>query len=158
MTSNKRAFTLIELLVVVAMIAIITGAMTTAVTGARERARIQKATSDVKTISQAILAYENYEQGSGNFELPLMNGADADSGTLGFLIGQGGSAKSGGNIPVLLQARLAGGAGGILDPWGSPYHVTIKEVQRTPKIKTASGSMQTGFYLPNFYRLTEGEK
>ena len=157
MTLSKRGFTLIELLVVVAMIAIITGAMTTAVTGARERARIQKATSDVKTVSQAILAYENYEQGSGNFELPLMNGADADSGTLGFLIGQGGSAKSGGNIPVLLQARLAGGSK-MMDPWGTPYKVTIKEVQRTPKIKTASGSMQTGFYLPNFYRLTEGEK
>ena len=156
MTSSKRGFTLIELLVVVAMIAIITGAMTAAVTGARERARIQKATADVKTVSQAILAYENYEQGSGNFELPLMNGADADSGSLGFLIGKGGSAKSGGNIPVLLQARLASGK--MMDPWGTPYKVTIKEVQRTPRIKTASGAMQTGFYLPNFYRLSEEEK
>ena len=148
---------MIELLVVVAMIAIITGAMTTAVTGARERARIQKAMADVKTVSQAILAYENYEQGSGNFELPPLNDAVADGTTLGFLIGQGGAAKSGGNIPVLLQARLAGGKQ-MMDPWGTPYHVTIKEVQRTPKIKTASGSMQTGYYLPNFYRLVEGEK
>ena len=157
MISNRRGFTLVELLVVVAMIALITGAMSTAITGARERARIQKALADVKTVSQAILSYENYEQGGGNFELPLMNGVDADSGSLGFLIGQGGSAKSGGNIPVLLQARLSGGKK-MLDPWGTPYGVTIKEVQRTPKIKTASGSMQTGYYLPNYYRLTEGEK
>ena len=36
----KKAFTLVELLVVIAMIAVLTGAMTVAVNGARTRAKI----------------------------------------------------------------------------------------------------------------------
>ena len=152
----SKGFTLIELLVVVAMIIILTASMTASVSGARERARIQRATSDVKVISQAILAYENYSRG-GKFELPTMERRDADKGALGFLIGQGGSAESGGKIPALLMAQLSSG-GAMLDPWGKPYKITIREVSRTPRVKTASGAMQTGFFLPNFYRLTEGEK
>ena len=54
-----RGFTLVELLVVIGMIAILIAALTTSMAAAQERARIQKATSDVKVISQAILAYEN---------------------------------------------------------------------------------------------------
>ena len=65
----KKAFTLIELLVVVAMIAIILGALTTSVSSARKRAQIQKATAEVKIISQAILAYENWDRGN---EMPSM--------------------------------------------------------------------------------------
>ena len=102
---GKRGFTLIELLVVIAMIAVIMGAMTTSVASARERARIQKATSDVKVVSQAILSYENYVR-SGKYELPTMENADAGADSLGFLVGKGGSAESGGEIPVLLQAAL----------------------------------------------------
>jgi len=157
MTSNKRAFTLIELLVVVGMIAILAGAMTVSVASARERAKIQKATSDVKVISQAILAYENYDRGSGNFELPTLNRQDADRSSLGFLIGEGGNAKSGGKIPALLMAQLQNG-NALRDPWGTMYKITIKEVTRQPRVKTATGSMQTGYYLPNWYRLSEGER
>ena len=114
MISNKRGFTLIELLVVVGMIATILGAMTTSVTAARERARVQKATSDVKVISQAILAYENYANG---YDLPTMDKAEAGRDTLGFLVGDGDAPKSGGALPVLLQAALSGG-GKMLDPGG----------------------------------------
>ena len=152
----RRAFTLIELLVVVAMIIILTAAMASSVSSARERARIQKATSDVKVISQAILASENYVKGE-RFELPTMERRDADKGAIGFLIGQGGSAESGGKIPALLMAQLSSG-GAMRDPWGTPYKITIRQVSRTPRIKTASGAMQTGFFLPNFYRLTEDER
>ena len=157
MTSNKNGFTLIELMVVVGMIAILMSAFGLSVSSARERARVQKATADVKVVSQAILAYENYEQGDDNFELPTLSDQDADASSLGFLIGEGGSAESGGKIPVLLMASLTGGQK-LRDPWGTPYKIKIQEKTVTPRFKTATGSMQTGYYLPNFYRLTEDER
>ena len=152
MCSIKRGFTLVELLVVVGMIAVILGALTTSVQSARHRARVQKATAEVKIVSQAILGYENFRG-----ELPTMTEADCNRGTLGFLLGDGGSAQQGGQIPVLLQASLTGG-GSMNDPWGTPYKVTIREGAVSLKLKTVTGAMQTGYYLPNFYRLSEGER
>ena len=156
MTSSKRGFTLVELLVVIAMIAIILGALATSITGAQERARVQKAMSDVKVITQAILAYENYARG-GQYKLEPMDRADADASSLGFLIGHGDNADTGGKIPVLLMAQLRGG-GAMTDPWGTPYKVTIRKGDATVKIESASGSMQSGYYLPNYYRLSEDER
>ena len=150
MTSIKKGFTLLELMVVVGMIAIIIGALTTSVASARERARIQKATSDVKVISQAILAYENWSR-SG--DLQTMERRDADSGSLGFLLGNE-QAKSGGKVPVLLMAQLKSG-GKMTDPWGTPYKVTIRQgnISAAQKIQ-----LKTGYFLPNFYRLGPGER
>ena len=151
MTSSK-GFTLIELLVVIAMITVIMGAMTTSVATARERARIQKATSDVKVISQAILSYENYVRG-GKYELPERNDVEASDAvnSLGFLIGKGGAAESGGEIPVLLQAAFDAG-GKMRDPWGTPYKVKIKAGDAKLKLNTVTGALKTGFNLPNLYR------
>lgn len=157
MISSKRAFTLVELLVVVAMISIISGAMVTSVASARERARIQKATVEVKSVAQAILAYENWDQGSGKHELPTFEKRDADINSIGFILGEGGQAQSGGKIPAMLMASLAAG-GKMIDPWGTPYKVTIKD--KSPRLRpgSASGSLQTGFFLPNWYRVGEGER
>lgn len=148
----KRAFTLIELLTVVGMIAILVGALSTSFTSARRQARIQKATADVKVISQAILAYENWSRG-GQYQLDPMERRDADSGSLGFLLGQQ-AAESGGKIPAMLMAQLQGG-GKLRDPWGTPYKVTIRQ----GTISAAQGvSLQTGYFLPNFYRVTPEER
>ena len=155
MTSNKRGFTLIELLVVVAMIAVVMGAISTSFSAARTRAKIEKATSDVKVISQAILAYETW---NGD-ELKEMTDAVADGNSLGFLMGRG-SAKGavgttgGGEIPALLMAQLRNG-GKMVDPWGTPYHVTIAESKASIKLKTVTGALSTGYWLPNFYRRWE---
>ena len=160
--SARPAFTLVELLVVIGMIAVLMGAMTSAVQQARVRARIQKATSDVKVISQAILAYEIW---NGD-ELPTMGsrgsaagGVEANEGSLGFLIGKGsaegvagGSGSS--QLPALLMAQISGG-GAIRDPWGTPYRVTIAESKASIKLKTVTGSLMTGYWLPNFYRNAE---
>jgi len=147
---TRRGFTLIELLVVVAMVAILLGAVTTSVSSAQARARIQKATSEVKVISQAILAYENWDTGN---ELDLMEDRDADSSSLGFLLGKV-SAKSGGQVPALLMAQLRGG-GKMMDPWGHPYRVTIRSGS-IPSTKTLN--FKTGFNLPNFYRVAPEER
>ena len=152
-----RGFTLVELLVVVGMIAVIIAALTTAVAGAQERARVQKALSEVKVVSQAILAYENYDQGGGRHELPTLNKQPANKSSIGFILGAGGDAQSGGKIPVMLMAALTSG-GDMLDPWGTPYRVTIKESSFSIKPGAASGNLQTGFFLPNWYRLGKGER
>lgn len=154
MISIRRGFTLIELLVVVAMIAIILGAITTSITSAQQRARIEKARSEVKAVSQAILAYENYAKGH---ELQPMENRDADSSSLGFLLGSGGTSETGGDIPVLLMASLAAG-GAMRDPWGTPYKVTIRQGTVHVVIGAANGAMYTGCHLPNLYRLSEEER
>ena len=152
MTSNKRGFTLIELMVVIAMIAILMAAVGTSVGKSRERARIERARSDVKVITQAILAWENYDRGGKN-ELQEMNDEEADSSSLKFLLGQGETAKSG-QIPALLAAQLAAG-GKMRDPWGSPYRVRIKEgaIQRPDNL-----NLSTCYYIQNLYRLSAEER
>lgn len=157
MILTKRGFTLIELLVVVAIIAILIASAGVSVAGAQQRARIQKATSDVKVISQAILAYENYDQGGGRHELPLLNKQDVNKSSIGFILGAGGDAESGGKIPVLLMASLTSG-GNMIDPWGTPYRITIKRDTLSYKPRATTGSLQSGFFLPNWYRLSKGER
>jgi len=155
MTLNKNGFTLIELLVVVAMIAIIMGAMTTSVAASQERARIQKATTEVRTVAQAILAYENFARG-GKYELETLAESEANAGTLGFLLGRGNTDSGDGKLPALLQAALSGG-GAMRDPWGTPYHVVIKEGAPIQKQDSIS-NLAVGYSLPNFYRLTAEER
>ena len=154
MTSNKKGFTLIELLVVVGMIGIIMGAMTTSVTASQQRARIQKATAEVKIISQAILSYENYARG-GKFELEELNDVDADASSLGFLLGRE-TAESGGRITLLMASLASGGA--MRDPWGTPYKIRIKAGSADVRIDSANSTLSTGYYLPNFNRLNAEER
>lgn len=155
MTSSKRAFTLIELLVVVGMIAVILGALTTSITASQERARIQKATAEVKVITQAILAYENYAR-TNNQDLPTLQNVDADANSLDFLIGHGQSAASGGQIPATLMASLSAG-GKMRDPWGTPYKVVIRS-DATIQINTPFNTLNTGYFLPNYYNLKAEER
>lgn len=151
---GKRGFTLIELLVVVGMIAVLLGAMTTSVSAARARARVQKAISEVKVITQAILSFENWSQ-NGEFELPTYEQpVPTDAAHLDFLLGKK-QADSNGNVPVLLMAQLRSG-GQIVDPWGHPYQVKI--TKKSMKVTFSTSNIKTGYYLPNFYRLGEGER
>ncbi len=154
MRSTKRGFTLVELLVVLGIIAMLIAAFATSIAGAQKRANISKAESEVKAITQAILGYENYDREN---ELPTMTNQDADKSSLGFLIGQGGNAESGGKIPSLLMASLKSG-GKMLDPWNTPYKISIKQGGASVRMTSASGAMQTGYFLPNFYRLSEEER
>lgn len=153
MRLQNKGFTLIELMVVVTMIAILMGAVGSAATGAMKRARIQKATSEVKAIHQAILAYENYDE---NSRLDPVDGL-ADVSSLGFLIGNGGTTRSGEKIPSLLMAQLSAG-GQMLDPWNRPYRVKIKPGNGSIKLESTFNSLNTGIYPPNMNRLSAEER
>lgn len=150
-TNGKRAFTLVELLVVVAMIAILTAVVSTSISAAQRRARIQKATAEVKIATQAILGYENHNR---NHELPTMIRKELSQANVGFLFGNGEKSASDFQIPVLLQAALSSG-GVMRDPWGMPYLVTIRSgAVSTPQLD----SVRTGYFLPNINCLTEEER
>ena len=150
----KRGFTLLELLVVVAMLAVLMGALTTSVSQSRKRAQIAKATQDMKEITNAILAYQNYapsrtlqNQASGSWK-------PASEGNLGFILGQG-EKEGGGQVPVLYNAQIRGGS--ICDPWGEPYEFIIKQVPPAAQ-SGRSVNFVTAPNLPNFYRLSDEEK
>lgn len=152
----RKGFTLLELMVVIGMIAIIIGALSTGVTAAQERARVQKATAEVKSISQAILAYENYCV-LNNKDLPELSDEDATASTLGFLLGYGESDGSGGKVPTLLMAALRAGDT-IRDPWNRPYLVKIKSGNASIKLGAISSNLETGYFFPNIYRLSKEER
>jgi len=155
MNSNKRGFTLLELLTVIGMIGLIAGALTAAMASSQERARIQKAQADVKSVTQAVLGYENLAK---NHELPTMDKRDVDKSSIGFLLGKGGTSEYGMEIPVLLMASLTSG-GKMIDPWGTPYRISIRKGKVSISAGgTATGSMSTGFVVPNFYHLTKEER
>ena len=151
----KRAFTLVELLVVIGMIALLTGAVGTSVSSARARARIVKATAEVKEMTNAILAYENYAR-SGEYGLDAMEDREATIDSVGFILGRGPEGDTG-KIPVLYNGSVSPD-GTLRDPWGRPYRVTIREGHVPSVSSKAASNMKTGYYLPNFYRLSIEER
>lgn len=157
LTEKRRGFTLVELLVVVGMIMLLIGAMSVSAKGSMERARVQKATAEVKVVTQAILAYENELKSNGQtVDLPTLDKEDCDANSLGFLLGRGTS-TGGSKLPVFLMATLSGG-GKLNDPWGHPYKVTIKKKAVSVKFKSMTSGLRTGYFLPNANRLGEGER
>ena len=154
MKSTRKGFTLVELMVVLGMVGMLIAAMASSVSGAQHRAKVAKAETEVKAIAQAILAYENFDR---NHELPLMTDQPAGKSAIGFLIGHGGDAESGGKIPAVLMAALS--ADGVMrDPWNTPYTISIKQGSASVRMESSSGSMQSGFMFPNWYRLSEEER
>ena len=152
---NRKGFTLVEIMVVLVIISVLMAAFTSSVAGARRRARIAKATSEVKVVSQAILAYENFDKNNELDEYQCTD-KDADNNSLAFLIGERGTTEVGDRIPPLLMASLRSG-GKMLDPWGTAYKVSIRKGAPI-NFKSSMSSVKTGYSLPNFYRLSKEER
>ncbi|MBO7722130.1 MAG: prepilin-type N-terminal cleavage/methylation domain-containing protein [Kiritimatiellae bacterium] len=147
----KRAFTLIELLVVMAMIAIIAAAMTTGVANAQRRARTARASTEAREITNAILAFRNFDE-DGSLDAYTMEEQEATESNLGFILGKVKTRNS--DVPVLYNASITGGK--ILDPWGNPYRVTVRKGETiTPP---GVGSAKIRMFYPNWHRLTGGER
>ena len=154
----KNGFTLVELLVVIAMILVLAGAVSTSVVGAQRRAKISRASAECREMTNAILAYENYDR-NHSLQNHLMKDADADKSSLAFILGEGGSTESGEKIPILFNAAMWKNK--IVDPWGRPYKVTIQAasgMDDSEQVDTTASDMTTTLYLPNHARLSSWER
>lgn len=147
----KKGFTLVELLVVVSMIAALMGGAAASFARAREQAKIAKATADVKEMTNAILAYENYASDHSLKSVAGTANGEASKSTLGFIVGVAPDAESG-EVPVLYNAQFSG-SGKILDPWGNPYQVRVEEsTDSDTDSDIGLRDVHVGFYLPNMNR------
>ena len=142
----KRGFTLIELMSVLAIIVVLVAAMSTSVARAQRRAMVSRAEAEAREITNAILAYQNYDE-DGSLSKYTMNDREADEGSLGFILGKVKSRGS--TVPVLYNAALTGGK--ILDPWGHPYRITVKQGE-TINPPGVNGVKIRMFY-PNWHRV-----
>lgn len=153
----KKGFTLIELLVVIGMLAIITGAASSTVMRARTRSQVARAETETREITNAILAYENWDDERNLDKYKTSDSwEDAAEDKLAFILGRVSNSR--GNVPVLYNAAIVGGA--IKDPWGKPYQYKI--VSSGSAVDSGADQvgkgMTTFMYLPNMFRLTEEER
>lgn len=153
----KKGFTMIELLVVIAMLMVLMGSVTSALMGARKRAKIAKATTACQEMTNAILAYENYAAGYSLAGKARDAWRPANEQSLAFILGKE-SVQSGnghGEIPVLYNNAEVTKNGEMLDPWGKPYMFRI--VAKSAKVKQETKSLYTSILMPNYYRRRAGE-
>ena len=153
----KKGFTLIELLVVIAMIAILTGAASSAVMKARRRSQIARAETEAREMTNAILAYENWDDDHSLRKYQTSKSwTDAKEGNLEFILG--GVQNKQGNVPVLFNAAIVAGA--VRDPWGTPYQFMIADSGDAAEQSAdqVGKGLTTFMYLPNLNRLKESER
>lgn len=154
----RRGFTMIELLVVMAMIAVIAAAFVTSVNSARRRAYIGRATVEMKEMTNAILAYEQYAPGRTLASVASGSWKDCAEGDMSMILG-GASAENGGRVPVLYNGHVR--TGYLRDPWGTPYRYRI---ENTGSLGGGGGEdakslkFSVAGALPNFFRLTDAER
>ena len=152
----KKGFTLIELLVVIGMIAVLTGAASSAVMKARKRSQIARAETETREMTNAILAYENWDD-DHSLKDYVTSGSwkDATEDAMQFILG--GVQNRQGKVPVLYNAAIIGGS--LKDPWGTPYQymiVNAGDASQSSADKVGS-SLSTYMFLPNLWRLKPDE-
>lgn len=152
----KRGFTMVELLVVIAMIAIIAAAMATSVNAARRRALEARAQQEIREMTNAILAYEQYAPGRTLKKVANGGWKDCKEDAMGMIMGKG-ETDNGERLPVLYRGVITGGH--LRDPWGTPYQYQIINTSDLAGGGEANG-LSFGFAaaLPNYNRLTKEER
>jgi len=152
----KRGFTLIELLVVIAMIAVLTGTASSTVMKARKRSQIARAETEVREMTNAILAYENWDDDhSLKDEDTKKEWVPAKEDSLKFILG--GVQNRQGTVPVLFNAAVKDGH--VRDPWGTPYQYMIANAGDAEASNDQVGrNLSTYMYLPNLWRLKADEQ
>lgn len=154
----RKGFTLIELLVVIAMIAVLMGAFTSSVTAARRRSMITRATQEVREMTNAILAFEQYAPGRSLATEANGGWADCGEQQMAMILG-GKNGDNGEPIPLLYNGHVR--ANYLRDPWNTPYQYAIVN---TASLEGGGGEeaksvqFSTAAALPNFFRLTDRER
>lgn len=151
----KKGFTLIELLVVIGMIAVLTGAASSSVMKARKRSQIARAETETREMTNAILAYENWDDDRSLKRYQTSKSwQKATEGNLAFILGE--VQNNQGNVPVLYNASIRNGS--IVDPWGTEYEYMISQAGDASDSDDSVGNgLNTFMYLPNLHRLTPQE-
>lgn len=159
-TKGRKGFTIIELITVIAMILLLMGAITSSVTGARRRAKIQQAITEAQQLTDAILAYENFSR-PGRAS-PLEDKATGESwkeaveGEMGFVLGQEKMPNGQeGNVPVLFNGAVTGGS--IRDPWGHAYRYKIMSSAINTDDDHDGDQGEAAFAIPNINRIPVDE-
>ena len=157
---GKSGFTIIELITVIAMILLLMGAITSSVTGARRRAKIQQAIAEAQQLTDAILAYENFSRPGK--PSPLEKKAtgeswkEASEGELKFVLGQVTMPNGQeGNVPVLFNGAVTGGH--IRDPWGNSYRYRIMSSALDTDDEHHGDQGEAAFAFPNINRIPADE-
>ena len=151
----KTGFTLIELLVVIGMIAVLTGAASSSVMKARKRSQIARAETETREMTNAILAYENWDDDRSLKRYQTSKSwQKATEGNMAFILGEVQNKQ--GKVPVLYNAAIRGGS--IVDPWGTEYEYMISQAGDASDSDDSVGDgLNTFMYLPNLHRLTPQE-
>lgn len=154
---RRSGFTLLELLVVMAMLVLLMGVATVSVSRARNSAKVSKATQEIKEITNAILAYEQFAPGRTLKNVVQAGWSDCTEGSMTMILG-GMTGDSGEKIPVLYNAALTGGR--MLDPWGVTYQYKI---EKSAELGNGEGTTDTtefftGVAMPNYNRLSPKER
>ena len=159
-TKGTGGFTIIELITVIAMILLLMGAITTSVTGARRRAKIQQSITEAQQLTDAILAYENYSVPGKASPLEKkstgQNWKDATEANLNFVLGNEAMPNGqSGNVPVLFNGAVTGGS--IRDPWGHPYRYRIMSSSMNVEDEHIGDMGESAFAIPNINRIPADE-
>jgi len=109
---RREAFTLMEMMVVIGMLGVLMGVTFSGIGQARTRARVAKASAEVRELVNAILAYEAAEEALEVTPEPV----EANATTLKELLGDAGG-------PVYLNMKSRDGV--FRDPWGQPYRFRV---------------------------------
>jgi prepilin-type N-terminal cleavage/methylation domain-containing protein len=148
-TKDSSGFTMIEMVVVLAVIAILAAILTPIITSYVERARINAATSDLKSIAAATVqfnadtkvwpiytgAFTNLDGPVDDLKASPGHDALAGAGFAGFTASSAGSLDA-----VLNQNSMALPTSGknfwkgaylelLADPWGTKYYLTSKHLK-----------------------------
>ena len=150
--SDRRGFTLVELIVVIGMLMLLAGAISSSIAGASRRAKIQRATTEAQEMTKAILSYENYGK-DYSLDAHTMELSEATENTLGFILGKENKQNGQrGKMPVLFNAATTK-SGKILDPWGNPYLVTIRQGKKVDAEEDSTDSgVKSYVAFPNYNR------
>lgn len=164
MKTKKSGFTIIELITVISILLLLMGAITTSVTRARRRAKIQQAITEAQQLTDAILAFENFVK-PGDDKSPLESGGrltgeswkEATRGNLAFVLGEVQNPNGQkGKVPVLFNGAVTGDS--ILDPWRKPYRYRIMSTKVDPKDESnPNNDTESALAIPNINRISVDE-
>ena len=114
--AHSKGFTLIEMLVVVVVVVVLIGLLFPALMGARERAKVTRARSEIQTLQEAWLAYGNlYDSFPGYTEMTadavkVLGGDIDDNNPQGI---------------AFMEFDERHRTEGFRDPWGNRYKIAL---------------------------------